>query len=60
MKRTIKNMMETDGRGIRVEHTHGHQDRKMKFEDLPLPAKLNVLCDRECERRLKQKSEERE
>ena len=32
----------------------------MKFENLPLPGKLNVLCNRECKRRLGQVNEERE
>ena len=53
-------MIKNNGRGIRVEHTHWHQDREMKFKELPFPGKLNVLCDRECERRLGQVNEERE
>ena len=53
LKRTICDLMGTFGKGIRVEHVRGHQDRTTQFEDLSLPAKLNVLCDRECERLLK-------
>ena len=54
LKRTIRDKLRDVGRGIRIEHVHGHQDRRVKFEDLPLPAKLNVLCDKECERRVSQ------
>ena len=53
MKRTIKRLMQTIGKGIRLEHTHGHQDKQEEFENLPLPAKLNVMCDRECKQKLK-------
>ena len=53
MMRTIKRLMQTTGRGIRLEHTHGHQDKQEEFENLPLPVKLNVMCDKECERKLK-------
>ena len=57
MKMTIKELLEKHGRRLRIEHVAGHQDRTVEFDDLTLPAKVNVLCDRECERRLKDENQ---
>ena len=57
MKRVINLMLRTIGKGLRVEHTLGHQDKTAKPEDLPLPARINIICDRGCTRVLQSGAE---
>ena len=52
---TISKALRTYGRGLNIEHVRGHQDQKVTFEDLPLPAKINVLCDKGWQERLMNK-----
>ena len=59
MKRTIHKMLQTTGRGMRVEYTPGHQDKGSQLEDLPLPAKLNIMCDRKCGQILNESAKEK-
>jgi hypothetical protein len=41
-----------------LEHVKSHQDDKTKFETLPLPAQLNVLCDHIATAQLKRQETE--
>ena len=40
-------------RHFRLEHIKSHQDDKVKYDNLPFPAQLNVLCDRMASNQLK-------
>ena len=33
---------------MRIYHVMGHQDKKISTSDLPLPARINVICDDGC------------
>ena len=52
LKRTIRKYLMGQGRGLRIRHVKGHQDRGAAPEMLDLPAKINVMCDEGCTRRL--------
>lgn len=52
LKQLIADLMRDHSKNIRVEHVDGHQDKKSTFEELPLSAQVNVLCDRECTKQL--------
>ena len=47
LKRTIQQKLQEVGKGLRIEHVHGHQDKRIPFDELSLPSKVNVICDRE-------------
>ena len=52
IKRTIKEAMVEAGQSLRIEHVHGHQDEKTPASEISLPARINIMCDRECARQL--------
>lgn len=52
LTRTIYKDLRIYGRGLKIEHVRGHQDQNVTFEDLPLPAKINVFCNKGCQERL--------
>ena len=52
VKRTIKRALEEAGRSLRIEHVHGHQDETTPRDELTLPARINIICDRKCSRQL--------
>ena len=52
LKRTIVKHMRKSGERIQVRHVEAHQDRRTPKADLPLPAKINIICDEGCTRRL--------
>ena len=48
LKMLLKELLSDDPNLIQVYHVPAHQDNACEFDDLDLPAKLNVICDRAC------------
>ena len=52
LKQILSHQLKKWDKCIRIEHVKGHQDKGVEYKALPLPAKLNVICDRECTKKI--------
>lgn len=52
IKRVLREALIKARQSIRIEHVHSHQDRGKTENELPLSARINIMCDQECTRML--------